>query len=81
MSFFILSKNKHSLYHIKYTFILRILLSFKHSTLSDFYYIIFSMQKFKEWLKPFSDYFLNGFSDTFQLLLDNFLGDYLEDPK
>ncbi|CAD8075141.1 unnamed protein product [Paramecium primaurelia] len=39
------------------------------------------MQKFKEWLKPFSDYFLNGFSDTFQLLLDNFLGDYLEDPK
>ncbi|CAK80442.1 unnamed protein product (macronuclear) [Paramecium tetraurelia] len=39
------------------------------------------MQKVKEWLKPFSDYFLNGFSDTFQLLLDNFLGDYLEDPK
>ncbi|CAD8149997.1 unnamed protein product [Paramecium octaurelia] len=39
------------------------------------------MQKFKEWLKPVSDYFLNGFSDTFQLLLDNFLGDYLEDPK
>ncbi|CAD8061674.1 unnamed protein product [Paramecium primaurelia] len=39
------------------------------------------MQKFKEWLKPVSDYFINGFSDTFQLLLDNFLGDYLEDPK
>ncbi|CAD8080104.1 unnamed protein product [Paramecium sonneborni] len=39
------------------------------------------MQKFKEWLKPISDYFINGFSDTFQLLLDNFLGDYLEDPK
>ncbi|CAK69910.1 unnamed protein product (macronuclear) [Paramecium tetraurelia] len=39
------------------------------------------MYKFKEWLKPVSDYFLNGFSDTFQLLLDNFLGDYLEDPK
>lgn len=39
------------------------------------------MQKFKDWLKPISDYFLSGFSDTFQLLLDNFLGDYLEDPK
>lgn len=39
------------------------------------------MQKVKDWLKPISDYFLSGFSDTFQLLLDNFLGDYLEDPK
>ncbi|CAD8081530.1 unnamed protein product [Paramecium sonneborni] len=39
------------------------------------------MQIIKDWLKPISDYFINGFSDTFQLLLDNFLGDYLEDPK
>ncbi|CAD8162609.1 unnamed protein product [Paramecium pentaurelia] len=39
------------------------------------------MQRFKEWLKPIKDYFLNSFSETSQLFLSNFLGDYLEDPK
>ncbi|CAK61553.1 unnamed protein product (macronuclear) [Paramecium tetraurelia] len=39
------------------------------------------MQRFKEWLKPMKDYFLNSFSETSQLFLSNFLGDYLEDPQ
>ncbi|CAD8167663.1 unnamed protein product [Paramecium octaurelia] len=39
------------------------------------------MQRFKEWLKPMQDYFLNSFSETSQLFLSYLLGDYLEDPK
>ncbi|CAD8073310.1 unnamed protein product [Paramecium sonneborni] len=39
------------------------------------------MHQFKQWLLPIKNFFLSSFSETFQLLLSNFLGDYLEDPR